>query len=216
MVDSNDATSIITVMSRARMLTAAAAATETATCEICGRVFGAKRTPKGYYFITRFCSRKCGGIHRRVSQPFQPCAKCGKPFQRRSGEHRKYCSKPCSEWAQRYDRGWVRLRRGYPVFWTGKAEVLVHRIVMEERLGRPLRETETVHHANGDRTDWRIENLELWDHAQPHGQRVPDKLAWCVAYLTDHGYTVTGPDGSVFSAVASPTRTIPSSPTLTT
>ena len=89
----------------------------------------------------------------------------------------------------RNPRGWIRKRHGYPVFWTGKAEVLVHRIVMEGKLGRPLRDTETVHHINGDRGDWRAENLELWDHAQPHGQRVTDKLAWCSAYLLEHGVT---------------------------
>jgi hypothetical protein len=55
---------------------------------------------------------------------------------------------------------------------------------MEQMLGRPLREGETVHHRNGVRHDNRPENLELWLTTRP-GQRVEDAVAWIVADYRD-------------------------------
>lgn len=52
-------------------------------------------------------------------------------------------------------------KNGYMTLMIGNKRYYVHRMVMEEHLGRPLRDDEEVHHINGDRTDNRIENLEL-------------------------------------------------------
>jgi hypothetical protein len=68
-------------------------------------------------------------------------------------------------------RGYVRMTVDYQ-------RIQAHRYVMEQALGRPLRDFENVHHINGIRSDNRPENLELWVKAQPAGQRARDLAEW--------------------------------------
>lgn len=66
--------------------------------------------------------------------------------------------------------------RGYMVMYDPERNrsVGVHRLVMEQIIGRRLTRWETVHHKNRDRSDNRPENLELWASGQPSGGRVID------------------------------------------
>lgn len=94
-----------------------------------------------------------------------------------------YCYPHYYQW-KRYGDPLIRLRskkgsgcitpQGYRVI-SGKSE---HRSVMEGFLSRKLTRDESVHHINGDRSNNRIENLELWSRYQPSGQRVQDKLKY--------------------------------------
>ena len=80
--------------------------------------------------------------------------------------------------------------RGHPNCTSKTGRIFEHTFVMSNHIGRPLRKGESVHHKNGIRNDNRIENLELWDKSQPAGQRVEDKISWCVEYLKFHKYDV--------------------------
>jgi hypothetical protein len=82
--------------------------------------------------------------------------------------------------------GYIVANVCHPENSTGRS-ILKHRMIMMNYLGRELVAGETVHHKNGDRSDNRLENLELWSTSQPSGQRVQDKLAWAREIIELYG-----------------------------
>lgn len=76
---------------------------------------------------------------------------------------------------------------GYRLITFNGVRVLEHRHIMEQHLGRRLFLKENIHHINGDRSDNRIKNLELWNTSQPAGQRIEDKIQWAKKFLKKYG-----------------------------
>lgn len=116
----------------------------------------------------RAACKSCQSDWNKATSKPVLCA-CGRPKTKISFQ--------CAECAKRKP-AWRVNKDGYVIKVVDGKQIMQHRDVMEQHLGRPLRQHENVHHKNGQRHDNRIENLELWSTAQPSGQRVEDKLAW--------------------------------------
>ena len=69
-------------------------------------------------------------------------------------------------------KGGRRIRKdGYVLVWTPGGERLEHRVIMERYLGRPLLDSEIIHHEDGDKQNNTPENLRVMsqsDHCREH------------------------------------------------
>lgn len=121
------------------------------------------------------------------------CPCCGDrfPVYKASVEHCSVdCARKMRDQSGRKNPTWsggkTRLSAGYALVLAPdnpaayqSGYMLEHRYVMEKVLSRPLESFERVHHKNGNRSDNRPENLELWmiqggSKKDPAGQRMKD------------------------------------------
>lgn len=113
----------------------------TTNCRICGDEFSYNNT-SGHRGL--FCSRKCRGVHSKRIGLQPPTYSGDKHPSWTGGRH-----------------VWKGSRVPYIRVTVNGKRVFEHRYLMEQKIGRPLRANEVVHHINKDSLDNRLENLRL-------------------------------------------------------
>lgn len=112
------------------------------TCPICNQEFKPKR--KEQVFCSVICRQKNNAKGR-----------AGQKTGLQSKQYKQRLTKD----------GYLKMYAAKHPYANGRKEMMVHVMVMECHLKRPLSAGECVHHVNGNKQDNRLENLQLMSHA---------------------------------------------------
>ena len=133
-------------------------------CVICGCEYDAPRIGGKY------CSSKCRNRRpkRRCVRKYETriCVHCGNEYTARADMPNKYCGYECY-WDSMITPGVLMSPGGYITERVrGKGRKFQHRIIMERRLGRELRDDEVIHHIDHDKTNNDISNLVVMTRSE--------------------------------------------------
>lgn len=155
-------------------------------CKNCNKVFIAVS------YHQKFCSKECTYQYHNRNRELKPnvkykCVVCGKMAERYIEPSKqkisamKYCSRQCKGkdmsgsnhpmWnggRKKNDQGYILIYMPEHHEADCKGNVREHRIIMEQHLGRRLKQEEVVHHENDNPGDNRIENLKLFKNQAEH------------------------------------------------
>ena len=161
-------------------------------CEYCGNIFSVR----DHRHVT--CSESCRNKRKslRFKKQLKTCKFTGCKLKGRCNKYcyhhynltrigedyfnKRHTNKPVG-WKFKIATGYIKIKE------ESGNWILEHHKVIKEIIGRHLIKNESVHHINGDRSDNRPENLELWSKSHPSGQRIKDKVKWAREILRDYG-----------------------------
>lgn len=131
----------------------------------------------------KYCSMECAGkVNPKIPMD---CQWCEREFMGRPDA--AFCSKRCFYESQSANAQGAMTKSGYRVVADGEGNFRPeHRIVMEKALGRPLLDSDQVHHLNALRWDNRLENLLWMTGSHPAGAAVGDMYDWCQWFIREH------------------------------
>lgn len=149
----------------------------TERCMECDSVYEvAKSRFNSKYLRYKHCSNRCYDIfkHREKEKMFMRmtyvCKNCGKVFQsRRYGKVYRFCSTRCSQSFMKgensfaYNGGSTINSAGYICVRVGDKYLYEHRLIVQEEIGRKLKDNEVVHHIDGNKLNNSISNLKIMD-----------------------------------------------------
>lgn len=142
------------------------------TCDLCGKEYTSYQCGKYHHFCSIECRRKAG---KMVGASFD------EETRRRAGERLTYYNKNVFNHGEYRDR----MAKTQRLRGSGKSYIKIygkheHRRVAEEKIGRPLRPGEIVHHIDGNKRNNDPDNLEIMtqsEHIKEHLRRGGGKLA---------------------------------------